>query len=110
MTANQFRKMALAFPGAMESAHMNHPDFRVDGKIFATLGSPDHNWGMVKLTPEQQHSFVTQAPQVFNPCRGVWGERGATNVRLKAATKIVLQPALAAARKNITTPPDKKSR
>src|SRR5262245_31412560 len=61
MTANQFRKIALEFPGVIESAHMNHLDFRVAGKIFATLGYPDDEWGMVKLTSEQQRTFVEKA-------------------------------------------------
>jgi hypothetical protein len=53
MTATDFRKLALSFPGTVESAHMHHPDFRIRGKIFATLGYPDDDWGMVKLLPEQ---------------------------------------------------------
>jgi hypothetical protein len=109
MTTDEFRKMALRFPGAIESEHMNHPDFRVEGKIFATLGSPDKTWGMVKLTPEQQRSFVKKAADMFNPCSGVWGERGATNVHLASAKKTVLQAALNAAWKNVTTKPKKKT-
>ena len=73
---------------------MNHPDFRVDGKVFATLGSPDDGWGMVKLTPEQQQSFVRKAPEVFNPCSGAWGRGGATNVHLASATRKVLRAAM----------------
>jgi hypothetical protein len=65
--------MALGLPGAVESAHMNHPDFRVGGKIFATLGYPDESCGMVALTPEAQREFVRQAPDVFNPCKGSVG-------------------------------------
>ena len=80
---------------------MAHPDFRVGGKIFATLGYPDENWGMVKLTPEQQGSFVARAPQTFRPCKGAWGERGATNVRLDAAKVTMVQAALDAAWRNI---------
>src|SRR6266478_4872545 len=100
MTADEFRQMALRFPGAIEAEHMNHPDFRIEGKIFATLGSPDETWGMVKLTPKQQRSFVKKAPDMFNPCSGVWGERGATNVHLASARQTVLQAALDAAWKN----------
>ena len=66
---------------------MNHPDFRLGGKIFATLGVPDENWGMVKLTPEQQRTFMEGAPEVFQPCSGAWGRQGATNVHLGAAKK-----------------------
>ena len=68
MTANEFRKMALEFPGTVESAHMSHPDFRVEGRIFATLGYPDDSWGMVKLTAEQQRAFMKRGPGVFRPC------------------------------------------
>lgn len=76
---------------------MHHPDFRVAGKIFATLGYPDKNWGMVKLTPEQQDEFVRAKPQVFAPVKGKWGQRGATSVCLRPATKATLRRALAAA-------------
>ena len=101
MTANEFRRLALGLSGAIESAHMNHPDFRVEGKIFASLGYPDEAWGMVKLTPEQQRLFVGKAPNVFNPCNGVWGERGATSVRLASVTKTILRSALDAAYRNV---------
>ena len=104
MTAEEFRKMALSFSGAVESAHMKHPDFRIEGKIFATLGYPDESWGMVKLTPEQQRSFIKNAPSAFNPCSGVWGQRGATNVYLASAKKDVLNAALDAAWKNCVRP------
>jgi hypothetical protein len=100
--------MALGYPQAAESSHMDHPDFRISGRIFATLGYPDDNWGMVKLTPEQQHSFVRKAPGVFNPCSGAWGQRGATSVHLASAKKSVLQPALDAAWTNVTTKAKKK--
>ncbi len=76
MTINEFRKMALEIPKAVEQSHMNHPDFRVAGKIFASLSAPDENWGMVKLTPEQQRGFIEKAPEVFRPCSGAWGRAG----------------------------------
>ena len=82
MTINEFRKMALEIPKAVEQSHMNHPDFRIAGKIFASLSAPDPNWGMVKLTPEQQRGFIEKAPEVFRPCSGAWGRAGATNVYL----------------------------
>ena len=85
MTTDEFRKMALKIPTAVERSHMNHPDFRVAGKIFASLGAPDESWGMVKLTPEQQRAFIEKAPEVFKPCSGAWGRQGATNVYLAAA-------------------------
>ena len=80
---------------------MNHPDFRISGKVFATLGYPDESWAMVKLTPEQQRSFVRELPLVFRPCKGVWGERGATNVRLESADKTSVKAALQAAHENV---------
>lgn len=97
MTANDFRRLALSFPKAEERAHMDHPDFRVAGKIFATLGYPDDGWAMVKLTPMEQEMFVKAQPAVFNPCSGAWGRRGCTNVRLKSARKHTLRRALEAA-------------
>jgi hypothetical protein len=97
MTADGFRKLALALPEAEERAHMGHPDFRVGGKIFATLGYPDGGWGMVKLTPEQQDGFIDADPKAFAPVKGAWGRGGATNVNLKAAKSTLLKAALAAA-------------
>jgi hypothetical protein len=78
MTADKFRNLALEISGASESLHMSHPDFRVGGKIFATLGYPDDEHGMVRLTPEQQRTFRHKAPSVFEPCAGAWGKRGKT--------------------------------
>jgi hypothetical protein len=103
MTADEFRAMALGFTDATESAHMNHPDFRVGKKIFATLGAPDASYGMVKLTPQQQAFFLQKAARVFSPCNGAWGKQGCTYVFLAAATKSVLRPALAAAYANLAT-------
>jgi hypothetical protein len=104
MTAADFRRMALRFPEATEGAHMNHPDFRVGGKIFATLGYPEMGVGMVKLFPDQQEEFVRAEPKVFAPVNGLWGRRGATYVHLKAAKKGSVQRALAAAWRS-TAPP-----
>jgi hypothetical protein len=100
MTAKDFRKLALALPETEERAHMNHPDFRVTGKIFATLGYPDKSRGMVKLSPEDQHYFSKDYPDAFIPVKGVWGRRGATSVDLKAAKKDVLSQAITAAWRN----------
>jgi hypothetical protein len=97
MTANDFRKLVLALPETEEREHMNHPDFRVAGKIFATLGYPDKTRGMVKLSPEDQHNFSQDHPEAFLPVKGVWGKRGATSVVLKAAKKDVLAKAIQAA-------------
>jgi hypothetical protein len=99
VTADDFRKLALSLPEAVESAHMNHPDFRVRGKIFATLWHDDA-WGMVKVTPEDQQRFILAEPTVFQPVKGAWGRRGATRVRLEAAREETLWPALVAAWRN----------
>ena len=97
MTPQDFRRMALSLPETSEESHMEHPDFRVGGKIFATLGYPRNGWAMVKLTPEQQDTFMKAEPAVFVPVKGGWGRRGATNVILRAARKTTLRPALVAA-------------
>ena len=97
MTSNEFRRLALSFPETSEKSHMDHPDFRVAGKLFATLGYPDKDWGMLKLTPIEQEMFVKAQPNVFNPCAGAWGRRGCTNVRLKGIRKPTLRRALEAA-------------
>jgi hypothetical protein len=101
MTADQFRRLALSLPGVSERAHMDHPDFRIGGKIFATLGYPDASCGMLKLTLQQQQEFVRAAPKVFAPSNGAWGKRGCTNVCLKLATKATLSAAMSAAWSNL---------
>jgi len=97
MTAAEFRKLALSLEGAVEEEHMGHPDFRVGGKIFATMGYPDKSHAMVKLPLEQQHEFNVEEPDVFVPVKGGWGKKGATQVRLKAAKKETVKKALEAA-------------
>jgi hypothetical protein len=99
LTADEFRELALGLPEASEDAHMGHPDFRVRGKVFATLG-PEGDWGMVKLTPDEQASFVRIEPDVFEPCAGAWGRRGYTRVRLAAAQELTVRQALVAAWRN----------
>ena len=79
---------------------MDHPDFRVGGKIFATLGHPAVGWGMVKLNPEQQHYFSRDEPEAYVPVKGAWGRRGATSVNLKAAKKKTVVKAIHAAWRN----------
>jgi hypothetical protein len=101
VTVDDFRRLALSLPEAIESAHMGHPDFRVRGKIFATLGYPDDDWAMVKLTPAQQKQQVVAEPDIFAPVPGGWGRRGATRVQLKAATNESLWDALRAAWRNV---------
>jgi hypothetical protein len=97
MTAKDFRQLALALPETEERQHMDHPDFPVAGKIFATLGYPDKTRGMVKLSLEDQHNFSKDYPDTFIPVKGTWGRRGATSVHLKAAKKEVLRKAISAA-------------
>jgi hypothetical protein len=94
MTSEQFRKMALRLPGSSEQSHMGHPDFRVQGKIFATLGYPEKGWAMVKLRPNQQREFVHANPENFVAVKGAWGRLGSTNVRLRGTTARTLKPAL----------------
>jgi hypothetical protein len=101
MTADEFRQMALELPETAEVGHMGHPDFRVRNKIFATLYYPTDEWGMVKLTPDDQRHFVRLDPKVFTPVKGGWGKRGATSVRLAEATDDTLRPALVAAWRNV---------
>ncbi len=100
MTNDDFRRLTLEIPGAIERAHMHHPDFRVAGKIFASLGVPDRNWGMVKLTPEEQRAFIEKAPKIFKPASGAWGRQGYTNVYLPIARVTIARAALDAAAKN----------
>jgi hypothetical protein len=100
MTANDFRHLALSFPEVIESAHMYHPDFRVGGKIFATLGYPNEDCAMVKLTAAEQKDFVRSAPEVFRVVKGAWGRQGATNVRLAAANMDQVREALSLAWRN----------
>ena len=100
MTPNELRQLALGFPEAIESAHMRHPDFRVGGKIFATLGYPDQTSAMVKLSRADQPEFVRTNPAVFKPVKGVWGQQGATTINLPAATIDMVREALTAAWRN----------
>ena len=94
MTNNEFRAMALNLGGVAESSHMNHPDFRAHGKIFATLGYPDASWGMVKLAPQDQKHFIELHPRVFSLAKGAWGLQGSTMVQLDAARPDVISQAL----------------
>jgi hypothetical protein len=93
MTADAFRAAALAFPGVVESAHMNHPDFRVANRIFATLSADESN-GMVKLPAGEQQRVLEAWPQVFTPAAGAWGRQGSTMVRLAEARTEVVTRAL----------------
>jgi hypothetical protein len=81
-SADDFRRIALSFPGAEERAHMGHPDFRVGGRIFATLAAPNAEHGMVALLPEQQELAMDAEPAAFKPAAGAWGRGGSTLVVL----------------------------
>jgi hypothetical protein len=110
MTAAQFRRIALSFAGAEEHSHMKHPDFRVGGKIFATLGYPDIQHGMVKLPPEHQHEFTHNEPQAFTCVNGVWGRQGAPTVLLGAANEASVKRALEIAWRNASSKPAAKKK
>lgn len=93
MTADDFREIALSLDGVVESAHMNHPDFRANGRIFATLHTND-TFGMVKLTPEEQRELMRKHPKMFEPSAGAWGRQGCTNVRLASADRATVRAAM----------------
>jgi hypothetical protein len=97
MTPGQFRKLALSLAETSERAHMGHPDFRVGGRIFATLSYPDERFGMVVLTPQDQEEFIRLHPNVFAPVTGAWGRRGSTRVNLDEVDFPTLRKALTAA-------------
>jgi hypothetical protein len=115
VNASDFRRVVLGLPGAEESSHMGSPDFRVGGRIFATLASEDQGFGNLMLTPEQQAEFVAEQPDVFVSIRGGWGRMGATHIMLAAANEDLLRGALQAAwkvrvEKNSRTRARKESR
>ncbi len=97
MNAADFRRLALSLEGVEEASHMGSPDFRVGGRIFATLASQKQGYGNLMLTPEQQSAFVEEQPGVFVPIAGGWGRMGMTHIRLAAADEDVLSGALRAA-------------
>jgi len=94
MNARDFRRMALTLEGAEEGSHFGQADFRVCGKIFATLAHEKQGYGNLMLTPEQQAAFVGELPEVFLPVHGGWGRNGATHVRLAVVNEDVLEGAL----------------
>jgi hypothetical protein len=113
MTAADFRRIALSLEGAEEGSHMGAADFRVGGRIFATLAAIGQGYGNVMLTPEQQAEFVAEDPSVFLPVAGGWGRNGATHIRLDRVNGVVLAGALEAAwrlrvRNNARTPRTKR--
>ena len=84
---------------AIESAHMGHPDFRANGRIFSTI-YPDGKSGMVKLTPDQQRGFVVEYPETFEPASGAWGRQGCTTVHFASADPRILHEAMKLALQN----------
>jgi hypothetical protein len=94
MTADDFRRIALSFDGAEESSHMGVADFRVGGRIFATLASQDDGLGNLKLTPELQQLLIAASPDVFLPIKGGWGRMGMTHIRLDEASETQMTDAL----------------
>ncbi len=94
MKAADFRRIALSFEGADVGSHMGAADFRVGGRIFATLASQKEGYGNLMLAPEQQAEFVQELPEVFLPVHGGWGRMGATHIRLAKASEDVLVGAL----------------
>jgi hypothetical protein len=94
MTAADFTRIALSLDGAEQGSHMGATDFRVGGRIFATLASVDHGYGNLMLTPEQQEAFVEELPDVFVPIAGGWGRMGMTHIVLARASEDVLHGAL----------------
>jgi hypothetical protein len=97
MTAAEFRRMALSLPEVVEGSHMGHADFRVGGKIFATLGYPSDSFGVVMLSPQDQDLIVRDYPKTFAPVPGKWGASGSTTVTLRGASKRAVAMALEAA-------------
>ena len=106
LSAEDFRRIALGMRDAVESAHMGHPDFRIAGKIFATLHA-DRKHGMVKLTPEQQEMLVRDHPAAFAPENGAWGRQGCTAVRLDVADEDTVGEAMTLAWRNSAIKPVK---
>ena len=94
MNVSAFRRIALSLDGAEEGSHMGAADFRVRGRIFATLAAQKQGYGNLLLTPEQQADFVRELPEVFLPVPGGWGKMGATHVRLAEVDEDVLTGAL----------------
>ena len=110
MTADDFREIALDLDGVVESSHMNPPDFRANGRIFASLTAAE-DWGVVMITPEEQKELIGSDPDVFVPAAGAWGRQGCTKIWLTSAKKADVRGALTLAWERIVAlPPPRKSR
>lgn len=94
MTPEQFRRAALKLPGAVEGAHHDHPDFRANGRVFASLSPAGQGWAMAKVSPEEQETFVRNEPAAFEPFNGAWGKAGCTRIRLDVAPAAAVEAAL----------------
>lgn len=110
MTGSDFRRIALRLPGAEEGSHMGAADFRVGGRIFATLASVTEGYGNLMLTPELQGEFISERPELFLPVHGGWGRNGATHIRLAGTDEDTLAGALRAAWKLRVEKNDKTGR
>ncbi len=97
MTPDDFRRVALSMAEASEGAHQGHADFRVGGKIFASLGYPDESYGVLMLSVDEQKSFEQAYPSAFTPAKGAWGRRGNTQVRLETVKGVALRSAMRSA-------------
>jgi len=109
VTADDFRELVLVLESAVESSHMGHPDFRANGRIFSTLG-PGEQWGMVKLTPEEQREFMRLHPRMFAPASGAWGRQGCTTVHLAAADRPTVRSAMLLAWQHVVEQPPPRPR
>jgi hypothetical protein len=105
---DRFRRIACGLPGAEESAHAGHPDFRLGGRIFATLSGQARGLGVLKLTLEQQADFVAEMPEVFEPVQGGWGRMGMTYIVLDRANEETMRGALVTAHRNVESKAAKK--
>jgi hypothetical protein len=94
VTPAGFRRIALGLTDAVEQSHHGHPDFRVKGRIFATLGYPNKQWGVVNLPLDEQQRLIRDYPGVFIPAAGAWGAQGSTTVHLKAIDEETMGEAL----------------
>ena len=108
MTAADFKRIALSLPDTTEGSHFGVIDFRVGGKIFATLAYQKDGFGNLMLTPDQQAGMIEDAPEIFLPVPNKWGEKGATMVRLAKVKRDILEAALRTAWNNKRKPPKKR--
>lgn len=93
MQQQEFRALALGFTEAVEAGHFDTADFRVRGKIFATLRQADGR-AVLKLSPDQQQLLMETAPGQFEPVKGSWGQKGWTRVVLDRADEATVRHAM----------------